>query len=222
VNNSKSATRKRAAKQAGLDSDLVKALSHPLRMRILRRLNETEASPNEMAKAFGESLPLVSYHVRILRELGCIELVRTTPRRGAIEHHYRATVRASFGPADWAQVPSSARAAMSATTLSAAIDDVRDAVESATFDARPERHLSHTTLTLGEDGWNELTERLDALVEWALTEQTKYASRLRSGGPEAAAVSARLTMFGYAAAPEEIEPAKPLGAPRAKRGGAKR
>ncbi len=42
-----------------------------------------------MAKEFDESLPLVSYHVRILRELSCLELVRTTPRRGAIEHRRR-------------------------------------------------------------------------------------------------------------------------------------
>ena len=28
-----------------------------------------------------------SYHVRILRELGCVELVSTTPRRGALEHY---------------------------------------------------------------------------------------------------------------------------------------
>ena len=70
-------------------------------MRILTRLNEGVASPNEMAKEFEESLPLVSYHVRILRELDCIELVRTTPRRGAIEHHYRALTRPFLDDADW-------------------------------------------------------------------------------------------------------------------------
>jgi DNA-binding transcriptional ArsR family regulator len=66
-----------------------KLASHPLRVRILGRLAEGVASPNEMAKEFEESLPLVSYHVRILREGNAIRLVRTTPRRGAIEHHYR-------------------------------------------------------------------------------------------------------------------------------------
>jgi hypothetical protein len=35
----------------------------------------------------------VSYHVRILARLGLIELVRTTPRRGAVEHHYRSLPR---------------------------------------------------------------------------------------------------------------------------------
>jgi DNA-binding transcriptional ArsR family regulator len=72
-------------------SDDVKLASHPLRMRILTHLVTVIASPNEMAKMFGESLPLVSYHVRILREGSAVELVRTTPRRGAIEHHYALT-----------------------------------------------------------------------------------------------------------------------------------
>lgn len=66
-----------------------KLASHALRVRILGRLAEGPASPNEMAKEFEESLPLVSYHVRILREGNAIELVRTAPRRGAIEHYYR-------------------------------------------------------------------------------------------------------------------------------------
>ena len=96
-------------------------------MRILTRLNEGVASPNEMAKEFEESLPLVSYHVRILRELDCIELVRTTPRRGAIEHHYRALTRPFLDDDDWAQLPPSARKAVSNTVLEQGCwDDVRD------------------------------------------------------------------------------------------------
>ena len=117
-----------ASKPHELDSNIVKALSHPLRMRILTRLNEGVASPNEMAKEFEESLPLVSYHVRILRELDCIELVRTTPRRGAIEHHYRALTRPFLDDDDWAQLPPSARKAVSNTVLSKVLGDVRDAV----------------------------------------------------------------------------------------------
>jgi DNA-binding transcriptional regulator GbsR (MarR family) len=62
-------------------------------MRILAALSEKEASPSELAEEMGESLGVVSYHTRILLELKCIELVRKTPRRGAVEHHYRAIER---------------------------------------------------------------------------------------------------------------------------------
>jgi predicted transcriptional regulator len=56
-------------------------------------LDAGEASPKELAGQLGEKLGNVSYHVRILARLGLIELVRETPRRGAVEHHYRATPR---------------------------------------------------------------------------------------------------------------------------------
>ena len=75
-----------------LDERLAKALSHPLRQRILQRLNEGGIrSPNELSRELGDPLGNVSYHVRILRELDCVELVRTEQRRGALEHYYRAT-----------------------------------------------------------------------------------------------------------------------------------
>ena len=67
-----------------LNERLAKAFSHRLRVQILQRLDEAgEASPKELAQALGEPVGNVSYHVRILRELDCVELVRTEPRRGA-------------------------------------------------------------------------------------------------------------------------------------------
>lgn len=75
------------------DQGIITALGHPLRARILALLDEGEASPKEIAGQLGEKLGNVSYHVRILARLGLIELVRETPRRGAVEHHYRAVPR---------------------------------------------------------------------------------------------------------------------------------
>jgi DNA-binding transcriptional ArsR family regulator len=196
-----SAARRNGSEPHELDSNIVKALSHPLRMRILTRLNEGIASPNEMAKEFEESLPLVSYHVRILRELECIELVRTTPRRGAIEHHYRALTRPFLDDADWAQMPSSARKAVSNTVLAKVFGDVRDAVSAGTFDDRTDRHLSFTSLLLDEEGWNALATRVSELLDWAIEEQAASAGRRQddaSGGEE---VRARMALLTYSAPP---------------------
>jgi DNA-binding transcriptional ArsR family regulator len=193
--------RSNGTKQHELDSNIVKALSHPLRMRILTRLNEGVASPNEMAKEFDESLPLVSYHVRILRELDCIELVRTTPRRGAIEHHYRALTRPFLDDDDWAQLPPSARKAVSNTVLSKALSDVRNAVAAETFDARADRHLSYAPLLLDEQGWQALSGKLNELLDWAIEQQAASAGRLQDDESGGAEVRARLTMFSYSAPP---------------------
>ncbi len=74
-----------------VDARVVKALSHPTRVRILELLQERElASPVELAGQLGIPLGTVSYHVRRLEQLGFIELATRTQRRGAIEHHYRA------------------------------------------------------------------------------------------------------------------------------------
>jgi DNA-binding transcriptional ArsR family regulator len=190
-----------------VNSNIVKAMSHPLRLKILARLNEGVASPNEMAKEFGESLPLVSYHVRILRELDCIELVRTTPRRGAIEHHYRAITRAYIDENSWAQIPASARKAVSNIALDGALTDIREAMNADTFEARTDRHQSYSPLLLDEQAWAELTEKLDELLDWALEEQARAAVRIRDEGGED--MRARLMMLTYTGpAPSETTRAR--------------
>jgi DNA-binding transcriptional ArsR family regulator len=190
-----------------LDSKLVKALSHPLRMRILSRLNEKVASPNELAKELDESLPLVSYHVRILRELDCIELVRTTPRRGAIEHHYRALTRPFLDDDDWGRLPLSARRAVSGTVLTKAFDDVRAAAEAGTLDERTDRHLSYMPLALDEQAWSELNEKLADVLDWAVEQQAASAGRRQDGGSGGPEVQARLTVLSYTAPPSAAAPA---------------
>jgi DNA-binding transcriptional ArsR family regulator len=67
-----------------------RALSHPLRARILTALSDRESSPVELAAELDAALGVVSYHVRVLLDADLVELVGTTPRRGAVQHHYRA------------------------------------------------------------------------------------------------------------------------------------
>lgn len=73
--------------------DNAKALSHPLRVRILEALAADEpSSPAKLSVTLDEPLGNVSYHVKTLSELGMVELVSTAPRRGAVEHYYQRTV----------------------------------------------------------------------------------------------------------------------------------
>lgn len=81
-----------STKDAGGDSQAAKALAHPLRAQILAELVE-EASPKTLARRLKQPLGSVSYHVGVLQNLGCVELTRTRPVRGALEHFYRARVR---------------------------------------------------------------------------------------------------------------------------------
>src|SRR6202008_4618159 len=119
-------------KQTGSASQpqVFKALAHPLRHRLLAAMSEREASPSELAAELGEPLGNVAYHVRMLETLGWIELVRTTARRGALEHHSRAIVRAAISDDDWERIPESARNSISAETLGDVWRDVAAALRS--------------------------------------------------------------------------------------------
>jgi len=198
-----SPTSSRAASAAAERPDprLLKALAHPLRFRVLWRLNEIVASPKELAAELGEPLPKLSYHVRVLYDMGAIELVRETRRRGAVEHHYRASTRAVLRDEDWARLPLSARGGVTEAILAAAFADLREAVDAGIVDVRADSHRSHTAVTLDETAWAELAGLLADLVHRALALEDESARRLangQAGGPE---VAARLTMMLYEAAP---------------------
>lgn len=74
-----------------LSTTLAKAVAHPLRVRILTVLENTTSSPNQLAHELDAPLGNVSYHVKTLLEYECVELAKTEPRRGAVEHFYRST-----------------------------------------------------------------------------------------------------------------------------------
>ena len=165
---------------------MAKALAHPLRAKVLNRLNEGVASPNELSRELGEPLGNVSYHVKALLELGCIELVDTAQRRGAIEHYYRALTRAHLDESAFKKLPASIRGELSGAIMEDAIGDIAKAFKAGTFDAREDRHASSTRLVLDEQGWNDLAKQLSQLVERTAKLQEQSAKRLRgkSGGDE--------------------------------------
>jgi DNA-binding transcriptional ArsR family regulator len=143
-----------------VDRRLAKALSHPLRAHVLAILNDRVASPNQIATELREPLGNVSYHVKTLAELGCIELVDTAPRRGAIEHFYRAVVRPFFDERDWKRMPASVRQGISDATLQQIWDDASTALDEGSFDRRSDRHLSRSRLVLDEQGWKQVNDLL--------------------------------------------------------------
>jgi DNA-binding transcriptional ArsR family regulator len=167
-----------------VDPRIAKALSHPMRARILVILNERVASPNEIAETIDERLPNVSYHVRALLDLGCIELVDTAQRRGAIEHYYRAVVRPFFSDRDWKRIPRSGRQAISDTALQIVWDDAAEAVAAGTFDSRADRYLTHTPMVVDEQGWAELNAAMTKALADVERIESRSAARLKKSKEE--------------------------------------
>ena len=168
----------------------LKALSHPLRLQILREMNRGVTSPKDIADKLGESLGVVSYHVRTLEELGCIELADTKYRRGAVQHFYRPLRRAELSDDDWAALPPNVRDSVTAVALDGFIEMAAASVRDGTFDARTDRHLSSVQLELDEAGWSEVNAMLAGVLALAMDLQERTST-------DATTISSVLTLAHF-------------------------
>lgn len=71
----------------------VKALGHPVRNTILGLLHERAATVNELAVALERPKSTVAHHVKVLREAGLVQVVRTRRVRAIEERFYGRTAR---------------------------------------------------------------------------------------------------------------------------------
>ena len=137
------------------DPRYVRALAHPLRIRILAMLEERPASPVQLAPQLGSTLGRVGHHVRVLRDLGLIELVETRRRRGAVEHIYKAKPVPGFSDDAWQQAGAAVRERVVAAVLAQIGDYVSGSAAAGGF-GRADANLSRIPLRLDESGWQEL------------------------------------------------------------------
>lgn len=179
----------------GITQQLAKALAHPLRVRILSSLHKGISSPNQLSQELGEPLGNVSYHVKTLLEYDCVELVKTEPRRGAVEHFYRATDRAFLSDSDWAKIPASARKGISGSILESIGQSATEAMAEGTLDARSDSHLSDTPLQLDKQGWKELNKVLTETVDKATAIQKEATKRM--GKDKDKAIQTKLAIMHF-------------------------
>jgi DNA-binding transcriptional regulator GbsR (MarR family) len=175
--------------------NLIKALAHPSRVHALHILNQRAASPTELAPEVGTSVSRMAYHIRELEKFGCVELVRTTPRRGAIEHFYRALERASFSDGEWAQIPRSIRKGIVSMELRTTGKLLSDSLEAGNFEHRTNRHQSLFEEVVDEQAWDEsmalLSETMEKLIE------IQVASNERRIGDEAPGIPMAISLIGF-------------------------
>jgi DNA-binding transcriptional ArsR family regulator len=196
------------------DPRIIKALTHPLRIQILAALDERTASPSELADELKAPLGNVSYHVRQLAGLGLIKLVKRTPRRGAIEHHYKAVGRAQITDDAWAGTPATVKDAV----VGAALGDVGTAVTAAAAAggfSRPDSHLTRTQAKLDERAWKELDKELNATLKRVQKISDDAGKRLaKADGDAVQDATIVMMLFGTA---DEAPSAKSNGSSKSKK-----
>jgi DNA-binding transcriptional ArsR family regulator len=157
---------------------MAKAMAHPLRGKILMHLtNHGTASPADLSRVLEEPIGNVSYHVRMLLDLDCVELVDTRQRRGAVEHFYRATRRAILDDKAWAKLPPAARKGFAVQWFREAFADVSAAIDAGKVEGSADDvHLNFTKLELDDEGWKELHAALEDVMQRALDLQARAAN----------------------------------------------
>lgn len=134
----------------------LKAMSHPLRARILRLLVERgTASPAELARALGAELPDVSYHVRRLEKLQCAELVHTRQVRGAVEHFYRALELHLIDSDEWEQLDPMMADDLVCDFMQKIVDDFVASRKADIVGSDQHFHITRTPLILDEEGFQK-------------------------------------------------------------------
>jgi hypothetical protein len=165
-----------------IDQRLVRALAHPLRVQILEILTERIASPNRLSEQLDASLSHVAYHTRTLDKYGCLNLVETGKKRGAVEHFYKATPGSFVGNRDWRRVPRAVLGGVSAATLQTFIDKAISALEAGTLDGRSDTIFRWMPLLLDQRGWREVVAIMEEATELVLGAHRRSQDRLARDG----------------------------------------
>jgi DNA-binding transcriptional ArsR family regulator len=195
-------------KELSINQRLIKALANPMRVRLLAYMNDREWSPNELSEKLNEGLSQVSYHVKVLKDFEMIELTRTEPRRGAVEHYYRAIERAYIPRWMARLLPRSANEIVGSNILEAIEEDLVASIDSGKFYEREDTHGSYTPVTVDGIGCEEADDVAIRAIEQILEIQSRSANRRANGqgDGEYIPVSAAFLVFG-SVLPEETRSA---------------
>jgi DNA-binding transcriptional ArsR family regulator len=187
----------------GVGDRVVRSLSHPIRIEILRLLDNRTASPKELAAEAGEKVSMVAYHFKYLRDEGCIEIASTKRRRGAIEHYYRLKrpkTRKSARPSP------ATRAELSGEAVRSLAAEAVRALNAGTFDTREDRQLSWLPMQLDEQGWRELIACQEECLARLERVKAEAKRRLEAAKVPGTRVVAGLTAFETPAGPGFAKP----------------
>jgi DNA-binding transcriptional ArsR family regulator len=159
-------------------SSIAVIVSHPLRAECWTILAERVASPNELSGLTGDSLGNVAYHVKVLLEAGVVELVDTAPRRGAVEHYYRAIERPNATDEETAARSSIERTEFARYIGQRSFADYAVALQAGTFGKRADHYAWRMPMLIDESGWGRMNEIYAEATEKIMEVQAESAERM--------------------------------------------
>jgi DNA-binding transcriptional ArsR family regulator len=165
------------------DPDLIRHLSHPMRMRVYRLAVRAPVSAKELAELFGEPLARVSYHVRALADAGLLRPVRRTQRRGAVETHYRAMALLDFTDEVVQSLPEEIQRTLYEIPVREMAADILKAVEDGSLDD-PDTLLSRAHFVATTAGRERLREEVLGMYKRLARLQQELAAEVEASAGE--------------------------------------
>jgi len=185
----------RALKQVrGPSYSAAAILSHALRGRCWHALAERTMSPKELADELGAPLSDVSYHVRVLRELGAIELVRTEPVRGAVAHYYRSVERPQISREAVETMAPEEATANATQVVQMSFADLGHSLDTGKFVDRTDHAAIRYPMDLDEEGWAKVAGLFEGLMEDLYEAQAESDERR---GPDTPSIKSTALAFFF-------------------------
>lgn len=147
----------------------VRALSHPLRIELVKKLGEEALSVGEVAQRLGQAPSKLHYHVGELEGAGLVVVVGRRRKGHLLEKVYRSAGRSiTVDRSIFARDPEGMEAwyAVVASVLDSALIDLRRAIEDHEIDPEvAERTVSlQEKVSLSPERYDEFRGRLRALI----------------------------------------------------------
>lgn len=169
-------------------------VSHGLRARCWYALAERTMSPKELADELRAPLSDVSYHVRVLRDLGVIELARTEPVRGAVAHYYRSVQRPQISSEEIGTMSADEVLADATRIVQLGFADLSRSLDTGKLAERPEHAVIRYPMDLDEEGWTKVAGLYESFLEDLYEAQAESDERR---GPDSPSIKATALVFYF-------------------------
>lgn len=161
------------------------AMVHPVRSVLLNLLGARPGSgAAELAKWSGEPIRRVRGQLKVLADDGLIRVERQETRRGVAARYYSNALELVLTEEHDAELPEPLRRLVAITTVRLVIDSVKRAMSAGTLLTRPEWTFGNTQAMVDDQGWKELAELHNALLERTQEVVAESRARLEASGEE--------------------------------------
>jgi DNA-binding transcriptional ArsR family regulator len=173
----------------GVERDAVtaqlRALAHPIRLRILSLLTGAPMTAAEVARELGLTHANASYHLRQLNAVGALEIAGEEHIRGGVAKRYRHVPDLNDGPR---RVPGQDYRPGRRAVYSAMAAELRRRAKHVA-DNPGRAHLTDAELWVDPDVWADVRARVQAASD------TLHRSALAPRAPGAIRVNATMALF---------------------------